>query len=422
MSVENKIGMGEPLPCPDSSISPEEIRRQLKFILASDPFKHSKRYQKFLQYVVERTLEGHGAELKERNVGVDVFEREANYDTAADPVVRITAGEVRKRIAQYYDRGPVPPLRITLPSGSYVPEFRLPEVPVENHSSARTPPAAAVEPPLAPKARSKFSLKSSYWLTAVVVAFVAGQFLPKINVGSTAIERFWQPVCTPGGAVLVSVGEPNANGSHDSKARASIPSTSSESNDLPTLHDVLVNNTVSWADAIAAARIASIVRAKGCTFQMKRSESTFLPDLKSSPAVLVGGFNNKWIMRLLAQQRFSYVTDPITFVNRIKDSHDSKQVQWQVNIEQPPGQFHQDFGIVARFWDPTAERWIVVVSGIAAYGTLAASEFLSNPTYVRMIQERAPEHWENRNMEVVFSTAIIDGNTGPPHILATWFW
>lgn len=78
------------------------------------------------RYVAEHTLSGAGR-LKERTLGVEVFGRDPGYDTNEDPVVRITTGEVRERIAQYYhEAGHEPEIRIDLPPGSYLPEFHLP--------------------------------------------------------------------------------------------------------------------------------------------------------------------------------------------------------------------------------------------------------------------------------------------------------
>ena len=68
------------------------------------------------------------------------------------------------------------------------------------------------------------------------------------------------------------------------------------------------------------------------------------------------------------------------------------------------------------------ERIVVVASGIAAYGTIAAGEFLTNPKYVELVAQRAPAHWERGNLEVVFSAGIVEGVTGPPQPLATHFW
>ncbi len=103
------------------------IREQLERILLSPLFKNSKRYPNLLRYIVEHTLEGHKAELKERTLGVEVFARSPGYDTNADPIVRAAAGEIRKRIAQYYhEPGHESELRIDLVPGSYVPEFGMP--------------------------------------------------------------------------------------------------------------------------------------------------------------------------------------------------------------------------------------------------------------------------------------------------------
>src|SRR4051794_2844801 len=83
-----------------SSVSPEveknsdAIREQLARVLASPLFKSSKHYPGLLRYVIERTLEGGGTDLKERALGISVFGRDPNYDTNLDPVVRTTACEV----------------------------------------------------------------------------------------------------------------------------------------------------------------------------------------------------------------------------------------------------------------------------------------------------------------------------------------
>src|ERR1039458_5576073 len=103
----------------------EEVKAQLARLLASLLFQHSKHYPGFLRYVVNETLDGRGGFLKERALGAEVFGRDPDYDTNADPVVRTSASEVRKRIAQYYhEPGHESEIRIELASGSYTPEFR----------------------------------------------------------------------------------------------------------------------------------------------------------------------------------------------------------------------------------------------------------------------------------------------------------
>src|SRR5215472_16477543 len=106
------------------AIASQAVLQQLDRMLKSRHFRNSRRYPAFLAHIVRRRLDGDLDSLKERILGIEVFKRPHDYDTGADPVVRITAGEVRKRIALYYhDVGTEQELRIELPAGSYVPVF-----------------------------------------------------------------------------------------------------------------------------------------------------------------------------------------------------------------------------------------------------------------------------------------------------------
>ena len=83
---------------PTTEEEKQAVLDQLGRLLAHPLFKNSKRFPVFLRYVVEQTLEGASDQpVKERSIGVEVFGREVGYDTNHDPIVRITAGEVRKR-------------------------------------------------------------------------------------------------------------------------------------------------------------------------------------------------------------------------------------------------------------------------------------------------------------------------------------
>ena len=104
----------------------ERVLQQMERLLETTHFRNSRRYPALLRFIVEETLAGRGGFLKERLLGVQVFGRPGDYDTASDPVVRVTVAEIRKRIAQYYyDEGHAHELRIELLPGRYEPEFRL---------------------------------------------------------------------------------------------------------------------------------------------------------------------------------------------------------------------------------------------------------------------------------------------------------
>ena len=118
---------------------PEAVREQVKRVVSDPLFCNSKRYSGLLKFIADRSLDGRLGDLKERIIGIEVFGRSPDYDTSNDATVRVAANEVRKRLALYYkEPGREQELRIDVPSGSYVAEFRVPEL---------APPAPRTPPP-----------------------------------------------------------------------------------------------------------------------------------------------------------------------------------------------------------------------------------------------------------------------------------
>src|SRR5450432_3724943 len=104
----------------------EEVRMLLEQVLGNRLFRSSRRCQILLRYITEQTLAGETSSLKERTLGIDVFGRTPDYDTSQDPIVRASAAEIRKKLAQYYQEpGHESETRIELLSGSYIAEFHF---------------------------------------------------------------------------------------------------------------------------------------------------------------------------------------------------------------------------------------------------------------------------------------------------------
>ncbi len=103
---------------------PENVRLQLDRILASPEFLAPERGRRFLQYIVEETLDGRGEQLKASTIAQAVFGRDASFDAQNDPVVRIEAGRIRRALERYYlVCGHSDLIEITIPKGGYAPHF-----------------------------------------------------------------------------------------------------------------------------------------------------------------------------------------------------------------------------------------------------------------------------------------------------------
>jgi serine/threonine-protein kinase len=105
-------------------ISPAEIQHQVADLAASAMFGNSGQLRRFLQYLVDQTLAGNTASLKESLLGTAVFDRGIRYDPRTDPVVRVEARRLRAKLEEYYaGPGANAPVLIRIPKGSYVPDF-----------------------------------------------------------------------------------------------------------------------------------------------------------------------------------------------------------------------------------------------------------------------------------------------------------
>lgn len=96
------------------------LRAHVRQIVESPAFRSSKRSQEFLQFIVDRALESHFDELKERALGVELFGRAPSYDTGGDSIIRVMARDLRKRLIQFYaESGRDSGFRIELPPVLY---------------------------------------------------------------------------------------------------------------------------------------------------------------------------------------------------------------------------------------------------------------------------------------------------------------
>jgi len=109
-----------------SAVPPDAaaVRAQLERILASPGFANADRLSRFLRFVVERTLDGEGDQLKEYRLGTEVFDRSPDYDPRLDSIVRVEARRLRSKLAEYYEGpGRSDPLLIRVDKGGYAATF-----------------------------------------------------------------------------------------------------------------------------------------------------------------------------------------------------------------------------------------------------------------------------------------------------------
>jgi hypothetical protein len=154
---------------------------------------------------------------------------------------------------------------------------------------------------------------------------------------------------------------------------------------------------------------------------MRIDTETTLLDLRDRPVVLIGIHNNSWTLRLNHNLRYHFDFDeadegkPNRVITIVDAQHPDRHL-WQI-----PWDYHTDasvdYAVAGRFHDPVTGGQVLYVAGEGTVGTQAASEFVTQTSFLRSLPEslRNPK----TNFEVVLKTPIVGGVPGSPEILAT---
>jgi hypothetical protein len=406
-----------PARVPTTDSEREAIREQVGRVLASSLFRNSRRIPNLLKYTVEKALRGEvGENLKERTLGVEVFGRAPDYDTAQDPVVRMTAVEIRKRLAQYYRvEAHEQEIRICFPAGSYVPEFHAPDKPLPlvaqpagiDHRDAPAKPAGKVH------RRTFLGIRIDLFGAAALSALAMAMLvLGRPWVSNSALDLFWSPIRESRASVLLCIGD----------GRLTLPPTDPPavaSVNEPTVMDFLRGDSVRLTDAVTLALLAGQLRAMGKPFRIRRTEATQLQDLRDGPAILIGGSDNPWTIRLTEGLRFGPARDSSGY---IRDRQNPSSRVWNAGEWTTPlTQLKEAYGIASRVLDPTTGQFVVIAGGLLL-GTKAAGECLLDRDCLEDARRRAPGDWKRRNIQIVVATKMIGTNSSPPRVVAAHLW
>ena len=412
----------QPLPAPEAAA----VREQLERLLAHPLFSNSKRYPVLLAYTVDQTLKGAAAELKERSIGIEVFGRAPSYDANADPVVRITAGEVRKRLMQYYyDSAHDGELIVELPSGSYVPQFRAPAPPPELPPPIPEPAPQFTAPVPVPVPHRTAPRRRWLFLAFLFGIALAGSFAIGWKLRDfrefqppSSIDRFWAPITSGTTTATYCLGEPARNLDVGSINSLDAPTGVPDSG--PLYFRLHLSGHLALADVITLTRTAAALETRHKAFRVLPASEASFAQLREGPIVLIGGFDNIWTLRVTQKLRFGFESKDDVAI--IVDRKSPKQTSWATAWDLPYQKLSRDYAIVARIHDNTTGQPVIVAAGISEEGTEAAGEILYNPVYLDSLIAKLPANWEQLNMEAVIQTQVIEGHPGPPSILAVETW
>ncbi len=390
-------------PEPLAEAACEQIRAHLDEILRSEAFTGSRRSQEFLRYVVEETLAGRGAAIKERNIALDVFGRSSDFDSQRESIVRVKAVEVRRRLAHAYENGVRGGVRIELPSGAYQPVFRV----------AGTAPTAVPDQPAASRSRAK-------WWATISLALLAVAGAAAISAHrhvATPMDQLWDEFAHQDRPVLISLPAPTVlELEHQEKWLPLRPDVSIPASELRAK----VNYYAGVGAAMGAARFAEQLALRRQAFNVKFGSDVTFADLKQSPALLLGAFTSVWTIEMTRQLRFRFDTQGTE--RRIVDTFPGGRLWQETDRLSEPTPNEDRYALVTRALNSDTGHPILMAAGISALGTQAAAEFLTREPYFETFARVAPPDWMRRNFQIVIRSRIHGFSAGRPAIVAWHVW
>jgi hypothetical protein len=427
----------------------------LSQILASKPFRNSNQCSGLLRYIVEHTLAGEENLLRERVIGSEVFGRPADYETGEDPVVRLRVSEVRKRLAQYYLSDPDPKgVQIEIPSGSYLatfhwkaelqpsqleivpepPELELAGIPEPDLQLGQTITqiSTAEIRPSAPATKRywlfKYRIRIAYAATVLLVAVVATFVLMQIQSPGREFKAFWAPWIGSARPVIISIGS-NAvyrfNPDYlDRYAKQHGLIEEGQEFYIPIEKDQIIKGSdvypayqsfIAVGDVAAVSHVVSTLTQQKKAYQERFPNDVSFAELRETPSVLVGGFNNPMTLEL---------TKHLPFVmrggNEIDDAQDPKR-KWLLNAS-TDSRDTADYAIITRLIQRNGDAPVIVVAGLGQYGTLAAADMICNPESIHRLTDQLPAAWSQKNLQAILRITVIDFKPTAPEVVAFKSW
>ncbi len=372
----------------------ERVRAELKLILESDQFRTSHRSCTFLQYVVDKALGAHFDELKERILGIELFGRDSSFDTDRDSVVRVAANDVRKRLREYYRERPDSGVKISLPSGVYIPQIAIsPEN--ERAAVSEKAPETVVQGKGAPYAVNSSNLPRRYALLFLLAAGgIAAAAALGIHHRQTATPPLttrallpWSALLKTGRQINLVVADANlvvnkVRSGRDVPIETYATHNFAYGGNLSGPFGAFLNEIplTSVSDAILAARIAGLAAQGGTEARVRYCNRFEISELKGDqPLVLFGSpMSNPWVQLLYDKLNFQVVHRFDSGMDVCINRHPrAGELPVYVPTRSHSG-FSEGYALIALEPNVSGRAPALIIAGTSTEGTEAAGDFVTD--------------------------------------------
>ncbi len=403
----------------------DQIYAQVDRIAGSSQLRGAESLCRLLQYLAKHTLDHPGVPLKEYQIATEVLGRSADFDPQADSVVRVQAGRLRSKLAEYYGSdGAGDPVVIELPKGSYALSIHL-------RTAQELHPRAVIPTPSGWKAAAVKVVSSPWALTVLAVLFVAvligaGWLLASLRLNEpgaaiegevppAAFQEFWKPFLGPQGPWVIFsnaafIGRPEIGMRYYDPAK----DAAREIWDHYTgVGEVLAVHNLDQVFAMLQHRI-----------RVKRGSLFTLDEAQNNDLIFVGSpSENLTLLDIPNTQEFVFrrvAAGPRKGDLALVDLHPAPGKQSEFLASPSTSPLTEDYSVIGLAPGLDPKKSVLILAGTTTFGTEAAVEYLCRQSSLEELLSKLPKTKTNevRPFEALLRVKIARGVPVETQLLA----
>jgi len=375
---------------PDEGLDASRCLEQVNRLLASPGLQSSEALCKLLHYLAEYTLNRPDVHLKEYQIATEVFGRPADFNPQLDSTVRVQAGRLRTKLAEYYNSvGLHDPILVDLPKGKYSLWFHLRPSPITQAAPLEILPGSRRPSGKVQAAHRYAVLILSVLLAAclgIVFALYATRQDPQFpgaqaNSVPASFRFFWSPFLVRPDPPSVVFSNAAFVGRSDTGMRYFDPVRDSR--------DQIVEHYTGVGEVLAVLELDRMFRQFGRQFRAKRGSLFTLDDAQNSDLIFIGSpAENLTLVEIPNTREFIFqrVKSGLRRGDLAIANLHPKPGEDELFLPTAPNQpMDVDYALIALLHGLSPSRWMLILAGTSTIGTQAATEYVCRPDSVEQL-------------------------------------
>ncbi|GAC1674815.1 MAG: hypothetical protein PVS2B2_09260 [Candidatus Acidiferrum sp.] len=394
---------------------------QIEKLVASHTLHGSESLCKLLRYLAAQSLDHPGASPKEYQIATEVFARQQDFDPHLDSMVRVQAGRLRTKLAEYYaSEGVEDQILIEIPKGNYILTFHA-RTPHPSRNNAGTAPDGPA-PVSAQGQRARGWLPALMALSLIVTAILAivadRYLLPSGKPGEArsanqateapaAFRIFWR-------GFLTEPQEPWVVFSN--AAFVGRPDTGMRYYDAPRdAQTRILDHYTGVGEVLAVHALDKVFGLLHQNLRVKRGSLFSLDDAKNNDLIFIGSpSENLTLLEIpgtkdfLFQKASSKISEgEVEIVN----VHPRAGEPGNFRASPPNETLTEDYSVIALKPGLNPAHSVLILAGTTTIGTQAAAEFVCQQNSLEELLQRlsVSNSGELKPFEAVIRVKVTHG-------------